>query len=328
VTVLQNEPRILWFDFQYNNSGTWVSRKDAQIDVDPSQPYEYRFIMNISCDNGWDNITYINVTAWTDLGDETNDYNDSKGGNKNLFLQYENVSGAESFNLIWPDDEVSKVDADCTEAYGVDPDGASGYTQNMNITLAFIPSYQFRYAPDPTSTGDVYNDLWSWNFNITADTDGGYLSWDNPTHGDSIGEFGVFSYTEIVSVGWPTALGVPGTRIFTNGTGGSGNITMVTRANGNYSLAVNIDNLTHKTAPANIIQNTSILVAGGNLSLNNFSGFSSQYFYGGASSYTFARNHTTSMTTDPIQWAVDLALGTYPGEYNATIYYHLQTQTF
>ncbi|MCK5031125.1 MAG: hypothetical protein KAR64_06630, partial [Thermoplasmatales archaeon] len=46
VTVLQLEPRINWYDFQYNQSGTWVSRLNAQIDVNMSA--EYRFIVNIS----------------------------------------------------------------------------------------------------------------------------------------------------------------------------------------------------------------------------------------------------------------------------------------
>src|SRR4030042_915492 len=32
VTVLHFEPRILWYDFQYNHSGTWVSRLTTQSD--------------------------------------------------------------------------------------------------------------------------------------------------------------------------------------------------------------------------------------------------------------------------------------------------------
>ncbi|MCX6666582.1 MAG: hypothetical protein NT038_11090, partial [Euryarchaeota archaeon] len=51
VTVLNNEPRINWYDFQYNQSGTWVSKRNTQIDVNNSA--EYRFIVDISSDQGW-----------------------------------------------------------------------------------------------------------------------------------------------------------------------------------------------------------------------------------------------------------------------------------
>ena len=61
VTVLQLEPRINWYDFQYNNSGTWESRLNQQIDVNNSA--EYRFIVNISSDQGWTDIDYINISA-------------------------------------------------------------------------------------------------------------------------------------------------------------------------------------------------------------------------------------------------------------------------
>ena len=31
VTVFELNPRINWYDFQYNDSGTWVSKRNAQI---------------------------------------------------------------------------------------------------------------------------------------------------------------------------------------------------------------------------------------------------------------------------------------------------------
>ena len=326
VTVLENEPRVLWFDFQYNNSGTWESKKDAQIDVNESA--EYRFIVNVSTDLEWANITYVNVTAWYDGGSDASAYNDSTGGNKNLFFVYDNTSGADSFSLSWPDDEVQKVDADCTLNSASDPNGAEAFTEARNLTFAFIPSYQFRYAPDPGSTGDAYNDPWSWNFNITATATGGYLSYDSPSYGDSIGEFGVYSYTEIVSAGWPSVLGSVGEMGYTNGTGGSGNISITTRTNGNYSFSVNVTNLTHDETGSNWIENTSIYVAGGNLTLSNFDGANPLYFYGGAASYIFARNNSNSMDTDPVQYAVDVPMAQFPGDYTATIFYHLKTETY
>ena len=329
VTVLQHEPRILWYDFQYNNSGSWESRLNAQIDVNDSA--EYRFIVNISCDDGWDNITTVDIWAWADLGDDTTEdyatHNASKpGGNTHLHLQYDNSSGSASFSMLWPDDEVTFVSADSTESPATDPDGSPYFTEARNLTFAFIPSYQFRYAPDPTTVGEGFNDLWSWNFNITADTDGGYKSYDNPSYGDCLDEFGVYSYTEIVSAGWPSIVGAVGHMSYTNGTGGSGNISIVTRTNGNYSFSVNVTNLTHDETGSHWIDNTSIYVAGGDLSLTNFTGNAWLYFYGGAASYKYARNESVSLTTDPVQWGVDIDLAQYPGDYTATIYYHLKTE--
>src|SRR4030042_3038721 len=77
VTILYREPRFNWYDFQYNQSGTWISRLNIQSDVNNSA--EYRFVVNISSDNGWENITYINITAWYDLGLSNSVYNQTLG---------------------------------------------------------------------------------------------------------------------------------------------------------------------------------------------------------------------------------------------------------
>jgi len=83
VTVLHFVPRILWYDDQ---SETWVSRLNAQNDVNDSA--EYRFIIvNISSDQGWD-IQFINITAWYDKGTNSSTYNQTLGRNRNLFPQY------------------------------------------------------------------------------------------------------------------------------------------------------------------------------------------------------------------------------------------------
>jgi hypothetical protein len=83
VTGLHFVPRILWHD---NQSETWVSRLNAQNDVNDSA--EYRFIIvNISSDQGWD-IQFINITAWYDKGIDNSTYNQTLGENRNLFPQY------------------------------------------------------------------------------------------------------------------------------------------------------------------------------------------------------------------------------------------------
>jgi len=325
VTVLQLQPRVNWYDFQYNNSGTWESKLNQQIDVDNSN--EYRFIVNISSDQGWDDIEYVWINAWHDLGDDNGSYyNETAGGNINLNLTYENDSGTAFWNMSFPTaGEVTLVPGDCTETNETDPEGSPGNTYCRNLTFAFIPSYQFRNAAGDGSwdDGPGFNDTWSWNFNITVvDLEGPYYSWDNPIIGNTTDEFGVFSYTDLISVGWPVISGNPDTFADNDSF-----ITMETRSNGNYSLSVNVTNLTHKANPSYTIANTTIWTEGGDLSQAQFDGSSEQWYYGGAASYHAAENDGTIVTTNDIGWAVSIPLGAHAGDYNATIYYHLYTQT-
>ena len=324
VTVLQDEPRINWFDFQYNNSGTWESKLNQQIDVNASA--EYRFIVNISSDQGWDDIDYVNITAWADLGNDASTYNGTEGGNINLFLCYENKTGNENFSLEWPDEEVSFNSEDCNETEENDPDGSPGNTECYNLTFAFTPSYQFRYAPGDGSwdTTAGHNDTWSWNFNITATDASGYKSYNNPTKGESISEFGVYSYTEIISVGWPTITGSPGTTAIADS-----NITITSRSNGNYSLAVDLDQLDHDSNPTANISNSTVSLRGGNLSSPQaFPGDGPVYIWGtNQSEYQGAENNDTIKTTDEIEYRIAIPLAQTPGDYAGTLHYHLSTET-
>lgn len=317
VTVLQLQPRVNWYDLR---NITGVSKLNEQIDVNQ----EYYFIVNISSDQGWAEIEYINITAWHDLGNEGNVYNSTVGGNLNLFLQYENTTGTANWNLIWPTTEVTLVPGNCMDIIVNDVSGSPGNTECHNITFAWIPGYQFRYAPDPTDPVAGYNDSWSWNFNITCVDLQGYYNYHNPIIGETIDEFGVYSYTEIVGAGWPTITGNPGDSPAYN----DSYINIETRSNNNYSLSVNVTNLTHKTIPVYFIQNTSIFTAGGDLNpLTLFPGNAPQYYYGGAATYKGAENFSTSLITNDVEWAVNIPLGQFPGDYNATIYYNLRTET-
>lgn len=332
VTVLQDEPRVNWFDFQFNNSGTWESKLNQQIDV--NNVNEYRFIVNVSSDQGWEDIDYIFIEAWVDFGDDTagvNNYNDSShlGGNINLNLTYENATGNANWTLHWPDDEASIVDDDCwewsNETDPVIPDNSDCY----NITFAFIPGYQFRYAPGNGGSG-TRDDLWSWNFNITAVDAGGNRSYDNPTAGESVGEFGVFTYTEIVSVGWPVIVGAPGSTWTVDDPGGSGNITVRARSNGNYSLDVDLDQLNHTIlgGEAANMSNSTVSVRGGNVSSPTQMGTPSEVYIWGSSDGTpqWALNDTTYFDTTDIEYRIAIPLAQTPGKYTGTLHYHLVTE--
>jgi hypothetical protein len=313
VTILQIPPRINWYDIQYNQSGTWVSKLNGQIDVNDSA--EYRFIVNISSDQGWADIEYVNITAWYDQGSEASTYNQTLGGNLNLKLQYENTTGTAVWAFMWPDDEVAE--GEYTDVVSSDPYGSPGHTECHNLTFSFVPGYQFRYAPGDGSwdnTTNTTDDVESWNFVIFVD-DGGSTSYVTD-------EFGVYAYTEIMSAGWPTITGTPGD----NATADS-NITIETRSNGNYSLSVDVDNITHTTLPTVNMSRDILWVRGGDLdTYDNFTALSGViYFYGEVGTYHFAEANGTGITTTDIQYKCNIPLGQMAGDYTATIWYHLAT---
>ena len=308
--VLGVKPRINWYDLQ---NATGISKLNSQIDVNQ----EYKFCISISSAQGWDDIEYINITAWYDNGDDSTTYNDSgnQGGNLNMFLQYENTTGTANYTMLWPDDEVTK--RRFTETVVTD--------ECHKLTFSFKPGYQLRYAPGDGSwdyTTNAINDIWSWNFKISVTDSGEDAS--EPSTVWVIGEFGVDSYTEIISTGLTAITGYPGDTPAYN----DSYISIETRSNGNYSLAVNITNLTHEVNPSYTIQNTSILTAGGELSsLTLFSGIAPHYYYNGSGSgYTAAEDNGTSKITNDIEWAVNIQIGQYTGDYDATVYYILRTQ--
>jgi len=320
VTVLEIPPRINWYDFQYNQSGTWISKRNAQIDVNNSA--EYRFIVNISSDQGWDDIQYVNITACYDHGSEASTYNQTLGGNQNLKLQYKNTTGTAIWKLMWPTGGEVK-EGKYSETVGFDKYGSPGHTECRNMTFSFIPGYQFRYAPGDGSwdnTRNATNNHWSWNFMITV-TDSGEGAPEPKTvwiHD----EFGVYSYSQIVSSGWPTIIGNPGD----NATATS-NITVVTRSNGNYSFSADVGNLTHKTFPGASISRDKVWVRGGDLAtLTNFTAISGViYFYGSAVTFHHAEDNGTGVITNDVEYKCNIPIGQMAGDYTAPIRYHLTT---
>jgi hypothetical protein len=320
VTVLHFEPRILWYDFQYNQSGTWVSKLNAQSDVNNSA--EYRFIVNISSDQGWDDIEFVNIYAWYDQGSESTIYNETKGGNLNLNLQYENTTGTALWRMLWPNGG-EFLEGTYTDSVGHDPYGSVGHTECHNLSFTFIPSYQVRYAPGDgawDTTLNTTNDAYSWNFIIEVIDSGE----DAPTPSTIWinDEFGIYSYSEIVSAGWPTIVGHPGENATANS-----NISIMSRSNGNYSLSTDVDTLVHRTLPSATISRERIWVRGGDLdTYDNFTASGGGiYFYGDSGTYHLAEGNGTSLTTDDVQYKCDIPLGQIAGDYAATIRYHLTT---
>ncbi len=175
-------PKINSYDLR-NNTGSKLNNETGLLDNNE----DYYFIINITDKNGWEDIDYINITAWYDNGDDNSEYNDTKGGNLNIFLQYKNVSGTKEFNLIWPNNEVELIESNCSEEI------INSTTRIVKIS--FKPKEQVRWAPGPDDgnwnlTKNTTNNPNSWNFDITV-TDSSNL---NSSKKD---EYGISRYTYI-----------------------------------------------------------------------------------------------------------------------------------
>ena len=187
-----NHPPVINSIDLRNSTG---SKLDGMIDVNK----EYYFLINVTDPDGWDDINYINITAWYDNGDESSYYNETPGGNLNLFLQYKNTTGTAEYKLLWPDDEAELILTNCSETII--------NSTTREIKISFKPRSQFRYAPgDGTwnATQNVTDDLYSWNVNVTVEDNSSARSWMK-------GEFGVYRYVNIeVPSNWIGVEALPG----------------------------------------------------------------------------------------------------------------------
>ena len=302
VTVYQAEPIIEFFDLQ-NSSG--VTKLNQQIDVEE----QYKFVVNITSDQGWADVDYINITAWFDNGSEATTYNQTKGGNLNMFLQYENTTGNANWTMLWPDDEVTFYNTSCTETII--------NANTHNLTFLFTPRNQTRYAPGDGAwdTADGHNDKWSWNFNITVDD-------SSANQGYNTSEYGIYMYSHITQVTEnPSGSGEPGDTDIAL----QPHTNVTTQCNANYTLSTNITNLSRDGGGA-WINRTNLSAKGGNLSRTNFSISDPLYIYGTALTYRPHLNDTKEDTVEITYW-VNITIGQLPGDYNTTVTYTLNGET-
>ena len=307
VCVILEEPIVNWFDFQ-NSSG--VSKLNDRIDVEE----QYQFVVNITSDQGWSDIDYINITAWHDNGSEVTVYNqtganNNHGGNRNMYLQYENISGTAYYNMTWPDDEA--IIGSMTETV-ID-------ANTHNITFTFTPRNQTRYAPGPSpapwNTAEGHNDLWSWNFNITIEDASAYKAYN-------ISEYGVYMYSHITQTTEnPSGTGSPGDSDIEL----MPHTNVTTQCNANYSLTTNITNLS-RDGGGDWINRTGLSAQGGDLSRANFDISNPLYIYGSGATY---RNHLVNTTGDTVEitYWVNISIGQLAGTYNTTVTYSLNGET-
>lgn len=167
-----------------NNTGSKIDNATGLLDINK----KYYFEINITDENGWGNIGYVNITSWFDGGNENSFYNQTLGGNLNMFLQYKNTTGSAEFKMLWPDNEAELITNDCSETI-ISP-------KTRIIQIYFKPKNQVRWAESNktwATTNNICNDIYSWNFNIT-------VSDQEDLKDYVIGEYGVDRFTYIEQV--------------------------------------------------------------------------------------------------------------------------------
>jgi hypothetical protein len=307
--------RIVWYDFQ-NSSGYSVLNK--KIDVNE----EYKFSVCIFAEYGWRTIEYINITAWYDKGSESTNYNASnnKGGNLNMFLQYQNTTGIAQFKRLWPHDEL--ITTDFTDIPN-DPVHKIGLEKIHTVNFSFIPGYQIRYAPGDGSwdqTKNAVNDIWSWNFKISVTDDGRNSSLPLTVY--VVDEFGISSYQEFVSAATPSIHGIPG-----ENSSADRNISIITRSNVDFSLLIDVSTFYHESYSESSFSNKSMWIRGGALSqFENFNGFEPVYLFGSRISYLNSDISNIVKKTDNIQFKCDIPMAIMPGNYTAIVNYKLNAK--
>jgi hypothetical protein len=222
--VSQVPPVINSYDLR-NGSGSKLNNATGLLDVNS----EYYFTINVTAKYGWLYIDYLDIKTWYDRGSETSAYNQTTGGNLNMYLQYENVSGTASYKLLWPTTEVQLVAGNCTQTI------VNATTRIIKI--GFKPLNQTRWACSNNtwdSTMNTTNDPYSWNFNISALASSGLKS-------SVRDEYGVYKFATIIpEKNWVDVRAPPG---YT----GTTNIVNVTYAS-NYDFNVSVffeENLTN-----------------------------------------------------------------------------------
>ena len=304
-TLHQYTPKINSFIIA-NNTGVKSNNQTGRLSV--QQPYY--FLINATDNNGWDDIDYINVTCWYDQGnDSATYYNKTKGGNINMFLQYQNTTGTASYDVLWPSSEIYFSSENCTESI------INETTRIINIS--FWPGVQFRYAISNNTwntTVNDYNDLYSWNINCSiSDSSNNRISRKD--------EFGVNWYSTISATETIEINGAPGMNT-------ASSIMVVTYScNYNYHLFVYMD------ANFSQISGSDIIDVAGNLTMlenadlddeltenTTFTGIGELHKI--TLFYTNALNNGTSSSVD-VQFELSIPFGTW-GKYTSTVVKKLQ----
>jgi len=301
--VIPIAPVISSYDLR-NSTGSKLNNVTGLLDVNS----EYYFTINVTARYGWVYLDYIDITAWYDDGNEASMYNQTTGGNLNMHLQYENVTGNASFKILWPTNEVQLITSNCTQTIV--------NSSTRIIKISFKPLNQTRWACSNNtwdSTTNTTNDPFSWNFNITARDVSGLTA-------SKTDEYGIYKFATILpEKNWVDVQAPPGFS-------GTSNVVNITYSS-NYDFNISIyfeENLTNSTSGDVIpIANNVYICADADLSDD----ITSDMMFLGIletnavdvinSSGIFHKNNTSQIVH--VQFTVYIPFGTNHGEYTAHV---------
>ncbi len=285
-----------------NKTGSKLNNETGLLDNNK----EYYFEINITDNDGWEDIEYINITSWYDNGDDNSDYNDTKGGNLNMFLQYRNISGTKEFDLIWPNEEVELVINNCSETI-------INSTTRI-IKIYFTPKEQVRWGPGDGNwdlTKNATNDPNTWNFNISVEDSSNKKC-------SKKDEYGISRYTYIMEESKFLYVNVlPGYTAETN------IVSFEYSTNYDYKLSIYFEkNLTNASFDSEISIKDSVYIlekADSNDDIfedKKFNGTGEKYKIEVLNDSGIFQTENNSQTVQ-IQFKVGVPIGTYSGKYTS-----------
>jgi hypothetical protein len=298
------KPTIDSYDL-VDSDGSKLNNATGSLDVNN----EYVFTVNITDKNNWVDVDYIDIEAWYDNGNDASTYNQTQGGNLNMHLQYENTTGTPIWRMIWPDDEAQIIQANCTETI------INSTTRIINFS--FIPGSQVRWSSSNNTWNtalNTTNDLYSWNFNITAEDATGKADWKQD-------EYGIYKYTSIsADSDWVDVQALPG---FSDD---SSTVTLTYTSNYDYNLSIYFEeNLTHTTLPSYNISIANNVEIKANTdptdditSDKTFNGIGETNSIDIINTSGAFQSNGTSQTVD-VQFRVTIPIGTMGGKYTAKV---------
>jgi len=301
--VIPVAPKINSYDLR-NTSGSKLDNTTGLLDVNK----EYYFTVNVTAKYGWIYVDYIDIKAWFDQGSEVSSYNQTLGGNLNMYLRYENVTGNASFKLLWPKNEVQLITSNCSQTI-------INSTTRI-IKISFKPLSQVRWACsnntwDPTK--NTTNDPFSWNFNITVIDTAGLKSWKKD-------EYGVYRFATLLpDRNWVNVYAPPGYNATTN------IVNITYSSNYNYNISIFFrENLTNISSGGIIpIANNVYLCANADLTDDvtsdiMFTGIGETHAVNIiTTSGIFHKNDTSTVVH--VQFNVFIPFGTLKGVYTAHV---------
>jgi len=303
VTAQYVAPVINSYDLR-NSTGSKLNGITGLIDVNK----EYYFSVNITDLNGWGDISDIEIKAWYDHGDDDTAYNQTEGGNLNMYLKYKNTTGTANFSILWPDNEVQLVSANCSETI------VNITTRVINIS--FKPFSQVRWASSNNTwdaTQNNTNDQYSWNFNIMV------IDAEDKT-ANKKDEYGIYKFSYVLPVqDWVDIIALPGYADTSNV------VTITYSSNYNFNISICFEeNLTNVTLGSSIPIADSVYILA-NADLNDdittdrmFTGIGEVHSIDILNDSGIFNENDISQTVN-VQFNVYIPFGTPGGKYTARV---------